>query len=198
MQIAALRENCDFAAQLPSEIYEFWDLGPRPPTPSYLPFNPADLPSLPTDDPPAPIELLSPPSPGMKYDEEPVLVEHLDLTKEKDEMVIDLDQLDTIPSDSEETLRLKGGAMESEDVEMNGEEEDDDDEEIDEDEVELGCLKAMPETREGWDIDAAVGKVGGLPIWLDPTSPLEYKDVKCGVCGGVMSLLIQVSLLAFL
>jgi hypothetical protein len=107
----------------------------------------------------------------------------------------------------DEPMRLRGGAAEDEDmddereesgqggnVEGHGKDDDDDDEaeddEIDEDEVELGLLEPMPET---WDVDLAVGKVGGIPIYLDPTSSLAPEDVTCGVCGSVMALLLQVS-----
>ncbi|KAI5475609.1 programmed cell death protein 2 [Pseudohyphozyma bogoriensis] len=101
----------------------------------------------------------------------------------------EIDELATIPSDSEETLRLRGGADDG--MEVDGEDEDDyDDEEIDEDEVELGCLKPM---EDGWNIDLAVGKVGGLPRWLDPSSPLTRKDVACGVCASPMPLLLQLN-----
>lgn len=100
-----------------------------------------------------------------------------------------------------EAMRLRGGAgvsIEDEEeeetddglvVEAPEDEEEYDDDEIDEDEVELGLLAPMPET---WDVDYAVGKVGGKPVWLDPRSPLDGGDVECGRCGRVMSMLLQV------
>jgi hypothetical protein len=99
--------------------------------------------------------------------------------------------------EGEGALRLRGGASLSN--EEDDEEEDYDDEEIDEDEVELGLLKPMPkkggdEQEEEWDIDYAVGKIGGLPKWLDPRSPLRVEDVVCQICEKTMTMLLQVSL----
>ncbi|GAA5911382.1 uncharacterized protein JCM6883_000076 [Sporobolomyces salmoneus] len=107
-------------------------------------------------------------------------------------------------SDEEEreiALRLRGGATLSssteseEEDEDDGEEEDEEDEDDypEEDEVELGLLQPMPTNREEWNIDFAVGKIGGTPIWLDPRSPLTREDVLCEGCGEVMSLLLQVN-----
>lgn len=102
-------------------------------------------------------------------------------------------------------MHLRGGASaEVADAEVAdaGEEDEDayeaeedeyDDDEIDEDEVELGLLKPMPSSRDDWDIDFAVGKVGGLPRWLDPRAPLAPEDVECGTCGKTMALLLQVN-----
>lgn len=94
-------------------------------------------------------------------------------------------------------LRLKGGGgeaqMEEDVAEVQEEAEEEEDEEYDEDEVELGLLKPM---QVGWDIDRAVGKVGGAPVWLDPLSPLRREDVVCSECGGTMPLLLQVRFLA--
>ncbi|GAA5881280.1 hypothetical protein JCM1840_003843 [Sporobolomyces johnsonii] len=113
-------------------------------------------------------------------DDEPLLVSAPDAV-----------ELSTADADA---LRLRGGASIEDD---DGAEEDDegeyDDDEIDEDEVELGLLQPMPEKKEDWDVDYAVGKVGGLPRWLDPTSPLGPEDVVCGVCDKTMAMLLQVN-----
>ena len=99
--------------------------------------------------------------------------------------------------EGDQTLRLRGGATieGDDDSEREGEEEEDDDEDdfIDEDEVELGLLRPMPPNRDEWDIDYAVGKVGGTPVWLDPRSPLTTDDVECRVCHRTMALLVQVN-----
>ena len=81
-------------------------------------------------------------------------------------------------------MRLRGGG------ESEHEDESEYEEGEDEDEVELGRLRSMPDE---WDIDSALGKVGGLPTWLDPASPLEHHHVACAVCHDSMSLLLQVS-----
>ncbi|BGP19873.1 hypothetical protein JCM10213v2_008004 [Rhodosporidiobolus nylandii] len=92
------------------------------------------------------------------------------------------------------TLRLRGGASVVEEEEEEGEDDEEDyDDEIDEDEVELGLLAPMPEGEGAWDVDFAVGKVGGLPVWLDPRSALTPEDVACGVCGRAMGMLLQVN-----
>merc|ERR1719487_1191812 len=109
------------------------------------------------------------------------------------------------PTGAADAMQLRGGATiedVAEDDEEDGasegagggsDESDYDDEEIDEDEVELGLLRPMPAVREEWDIDYAIGKVGGLPRWLDPRSPLSPEDVLCGACNRAMSLLMQVN-----
>ncbi|KAK4052334.1 hypothetical protein OIO90_004415 [Microbotryomycetes sp. JL221] len=100
---------------------------------------------------------------------------------------------------SQDLLRLRGGASEhglmsidqfAKDGQDHEEEDEDEDEDgLDgEDEVELGLLREMP---DDWDIDLSVGKVGGLPRYLDPRSPLSVEDVACGQCGKVMPLLMQ-------
>ena len=100
-----------------------------------------------------------------------------------------------VPSSADGTtdvLRIRGGAS-------NGAmdlDDDSDEDGQDEDEVELGCLVAMPDNREEWNVDLAVGKVGGKPSWIDPSSPLTYADVACEVCGGYLSFLLQVSAFA--
>ena len=121
-----------------------------------------------------------------------------------------LDESDSeAPAGTADAMQLRGGAA-VEDVAEDAEEDeategaegdgrddedesDYDDEEIDEDEVELGLLRPMPAVREEWDIDYAIGKVGGLPRWLDPRSPLAPEDVQCGTCVKTMSLLLQVN-----
>ncbi|KAK4704293.1 hypothetical protein P7C70_g1916, partial [Phenoliferia sp. Uapishka_3] len=87
-----------------------------------------------------------------------------------------------------EAMRLRGGAPGDDDDQRLP--SDEDLEEEDEAEVELGCLREMI---SGWDVDAAVGKVGGLPKWLDPTSPLDYAQTICQACGDIMSLLVQLN-----
>lgn len=119
--------------------------------------------------------------------------------------------LDESPSETEaraagDALRLRGGATvdhvaeyEADDAEEDAQEDDEeegseyDDDEIDEDEVELGLLQPMPADRDAWDIDYAIGKVGGVSRWLDPRSPLSPEDVQCGLCSKTMSLLLQVN-----
>ena len=95
-----------------------------------------------------------------------------------------------------------GGSVEIVDEEEEGgegsdayeaEEDEYDDDEIDEDEVELGLVKPMPANRDEWDIDFAVGKVGGVPRWLDPRAPLAPEDVECATCHQTMALLLQVN-----
>lgn len=120
---------------------------------------------------------------------------------EADLMVVDLEEIGgvgegegemgEIPDEGEEGLAsvLRGGGPEG-GVEPEEDEEEEEYEGEEEDEVELGCLVPMPDE---WDIDRAVGKVGGLPRWLDPTTPLEHEQVKCEVCGTAMRLLLQVS-----
>lgn len=121
-----------------------------------------------------------------------------------------LDESDSDVPSAPGAMQLRGGATvedvaeDAEDDEAeedpagegdrDGEDDSDyDDEEIDEDEVELGLLRPMPAKREEWDIDYAIGKVGGLPRWLDPRSPLGPEDVQCGTCGKTMPLLLQVN-----
>ncbi|GAA5891598.1 hypothetical protein JCM8208_007334 [Rhodotorula glutinis] len=96
-------------------------------------------------------------------------------------------------------MQLRGGASveivddeEGSDA-YEAEEDEYDDDEIDEDEVELGLVKPMPANRDEWDIDFAVGKVGGVPRWLDPRAPLSPEDVECATCHKTMALLLQVN-----
>ncbi|GAA5930610.1 uncharacterized protein JCM15063_002413 [Sporobolomyces koalae] len=108
-------------------------------------------------------------------------------------MSVDHDEDDELePLIPEDPLRLRGGASPDDDDEDEEEDEEeyDEDDEIDEDEVELGLLQPMSKE---WDIDYAVGKVGGVPVWLDPRSPLETEQVTCEVCEKTMSMLLQVN-----
>ena len=41
---------------------------------------------------------------------------------------------------------------------------------------------SMPKKRS--HVAATNGKVGGMPVWLDPAHPLEREQVVCGVCRG--------------
>ncbi|GAA6014555.1 hypothetical protein JCM10207_001643 [Rhodosporidiobolus poonsookiae] len=114
---------------------------------------------------------------------------------EEVETPMSMDETDapTEQENPDETLRLRGGASVQDATSVDGDEEDEedyDDDEIDEDEVELGLLAPMP---DDWDVDFAVGKVGGRPVWLDPRSPLAPEDVTCGQCGRAMSMLLQVN-----
>lgn len=98
------------------------------------------------------------------------------------------DANDPLSTAERDLLRLRGGS-----IAANGEdatEFDDEDDEIDEDDVELGVLRSMP---SDWDVDFSVGKVGGLPRYLDPSAPVSPENVACRSCGSVMPLLMQVS-----
>ncbi|GAA6018811.1 hypothetical protein JCM11491_006872 [Sporobolomyces phaffii] len=101
-------------------------------------------------------------------------------------------EVDRDSSDEEVAMRLRGGAPEPEPDTDEDEysEEYDEEEGMDEDEVELGLLEAMP---AAWDVDYAVGKVGGVPVWLDPRAPLSTTQVACAACRKTMSLLVQVN-----
>ena len=98
-------------------------------------------------------------------------------------------QASSVEEETTEVLRIRGGA--TDEMELD---DDSDEDGQDEDEVELGCLVAMPENRADWNVDFAVGKVGGKPSWIDPSSPRTYADVTCGSCGGYLSFLLQVSI----
>jgi hypothetical protein len=97
----------------------------------------------------------------------------------------------------DEVSRLRGGATEhkgeqEEDEDESGEDSMDElsDEDYEqEDEVELGRLVKGDE----FDVDLGVGKVGGKPVWLDPSNPLDYNKVLCSECGLVMSFLLQLN-----
>lgn len=101
--------------------------------------------------------------------------------------------VEDVAEDAEEDEASEGAGGDGGDEDEDDDESEYDEEEIDEDEVELGLLRPMPAVREEWDIDYAIGKVGGLPRWLDPRSPLAPEDVQCGTCGKTMSLLLQVN-----
>ncbi|GAA6062743.1 hypothetical protein JCM10212_000383 [Sporobolomyces blumeae] len=108
-----------------------------------------------------------------------------------------LGETSATPVEQADPMRLRGGATvesDREDEDEEDEDEDEDDDEIDEDEVELGLLQPMPTGGDdAWNVDYAVGKVGGLPVWLDPRSPLSARDVECGVCNKTMAMLLQVN-----
>ena len=55
---------------------------------------------------------------------------------------------------------------------------------------------SMPKKRS--HVAATNGKVGGMPVWLDPAHPLEREQVVCGVCRGgedgeTMRFLLQIN-----
>ncbi|PRQ71050.1 Proteophosphoglycan ppg4 [Rhodotorula toruloides] len=191
---AAARDNIEFALTLPdalADVVASWNL---PPLSSLEP------------------EAIQIPL-GETADDDAETVKDISLdTPPPDDVMIDeqaANQVDT-PMSLEESqqagefpaMQLRGGATIEDDdgqedgVELDGadeEEESDYDDEIDEDEVELGLLQPMPVKKEDWDIDYAVGKIGGKPVWLDPRSPLAPEDVECGACGRTMSMLLQVN-----
>ncbi|BGP27466.1 programmed cell death protein 2 [Rhodotorula toruloides] len=192
---AAIRDNIEFASTLPdshANIVASWSLPPL----SSLEPEAIQIPLGETAD----------------DDSETVKDISLDSPPPDDVMVEDkvASQVDT-PMSLEESqqgenvpaMHLRGGttvedeAGDDDGVELNAADEDEesdfDDEEIDEDEVELGLLQPMPAKKEDWDIDYAVGKIGGVPKWLDPRSPLAPVDVECGACGKTMSMLLQVN-----
>lgn len=92
--------------------------------------------------------------------------------------------------------RLRGGmASEDEDYDDEDDESDDDDGAL-EPEVDLGIVRPMPKKRP--HVAAMNGKVGGLPVWLDPSHPIEREQVVCGVCRGgqdeeTMRFLLQIN-----
>lgn len=208
-----LVDNHAFAHELPPDVTLSWNLppAPEPDSPQLMHAAPDEEPleviPLPLENPPSPTPVDLPLS--ANEDDELMQVEALASPITPDRLAPSLDtkmsfqepemqHVENVTGDNE-PLRLRGGA---DDAEMNedqsedgaasehGSFDNDDDEDIDEDEVELGLLEPMPAT---WDIDFAVGKVGGLPIYLDPTSTLSPKDVECEVCHSVMALLLQVS-----
>ena len=205
-QEGILIDNLSFSAELPAQTTEHWNLD----------IVAVDLTlGLPTPSPEA-MEISRAPSEGAveidmltgtpKSEDEFQHIEHSQADVAMDE------NEDGDLVENEETLlispvmRLKGGAPEGVaevadpiDVgllslaDADDEDDDEDDDGMDEDEVELGCLEPIKEG-EAWDVDMAVGKVGGKPVWLDPESPLSFDEVNCGVCGHLMSFLLQVSL----
>lgn len=90
------------------------------------------------------------------------------------------------PNPKPTRLELRGGA-DNDSVSDSGSED-----EVYEDEVELGTLvKLEPGTK--FDVDLGVGKVGGKPVWLDPSNPLDYKTLSCPTCDQTMSFLVQLN-----
>lgn len=197
LQAMALKDNFDFATELPIEIAASWNL---PPLDERYSVD-VDMSRLPRDRANARIDAIVPDSPK---DTSPYFTPALSVPDEdhipdsdtdsqvvaasmamdaREDLPSRADETDASMEDGEEELRLRGGAEGGE----SDEEYDDEGEE--EDEVELGLLKAMP---ENWDVDLGVGKVGGVPRWVDPASPLSFDDVACGMCGEPMSFLLQV------
>ncbi|GAA6055021.1 hypothetical protein JCM3770_006698 [Rhodotorula araucariae] len=220
LQRAAIRDNHDFASSLPAShdsTIESWALPPL----SSLGPEPVRIPLAGIDDLASDADTVrdislesSPPPTDITIDAsaaEALRALRGDVVEEQEggaaaaaaDTPMSLDE-----SEGGETpaMQLRGGASvpvaekggageddgEDEDA-YEAEEDEYDDDEIDEDEVELGLLRAMPAQRDEWDIDFAVGKVGGLPRWLDPRAPLAPEDVQCGTCGTTMALLLQVN-----
>ncbi|BGP51410.1 hypothetical protein JCM10450v2_007352 [Rhodotorula kratochvilovae] len=211
---AAIRDNHDFASTLPAShaaTVESWAL---PPLASLGP-EPVHIPLAGIDDVASDADTVrdislesSPPPVDITVDEGAAEA----LRALTGEVVEDVEEdapaaaetpmsLDGSEGGEAPAMQLRGGASvaiaeEGEDADEDAyeaEEDEYDDDEIDEDEVELGLLRAMPAQRDDWDIDFAVGKVGGFPRWLDPRAPLAPEDVQCGTCGGAMALLLQVN-----
>lgn len=193
-QTAAIRDNIEFAAALPeshADVVASWNLPPL----SSLEPETIQIPLGETADDDTDtvkdISLDSPPPNDVMVDEKAASQVDTPMSLE------DSQQAEAVPA-----MHLRGGAtIEDDDGEDDGveldaadenEASDFDDDEIDEDEVELGLLQPMPAKKEDWDIDYAVGKIGGLPRWLDPRSPLAPEDVDCGACGKTMAMLLQV------
>lgn len=206
VQEGILIDNLSFSAELPAQTTESWnldiinvDLTLGLPTPSPEPMEISRAPSEPAME----IEMMTE---TPKSDDEYQHIEH-----SQTEVAMDENEDGDLVEGGEALLispvmRLKGGASEGvvEEADIidvgplslvddDEEEFDEDDDGMDEDEVELGCLEPIKKG-ETWDVDMAVGKVGGKPVWLDPESPLNFEEVICGVCGHLMSFLLQVSL----
>ncbi|GAA5888397.1 hypothetical protein JCM6882_008605 [Rhodosporidiobolus microsporus] len=212
LQRIAHLDNHSFASTLPpssADLISNWSLPPltslAAPEPEAIPIPLPLAPSIASDDADAVQDVvLDTPSPEPEEVPQELMVESLPppvpAPIEKDERAetpMSVDDATSAPAANEDegeerdALRLRGGAsVEEEEEEEEEDDEEYDDEEIDEDEVELGLLQPMP---EDWDVDYAVGKVGGLPKWLDPRSPLGVEDVTCGECGRAMGLLLQVN-----
>ncbi|GJN93790.1 hypothetical protein Rhopal_006848-T1 [Rhodotorula paludigena] len=205
LKSAVLRDNHDFAASLPPSLASTvasWKL----PSPSSLEPEAIQIPLTGLedvandDDTVREIALDSPPPVDIAIDDSAPPSEASTPVAADTPMSLDASEQE---SQEGAAMQLRGGATvedaaedeSDEEGELAHEEDEDeyDDDEIDEDEVELGLLKPMPASRDDWDIDFAVGKVGGLPRWLDPRSPLAPEDVQCGTCGKTMSLLLQVN-----
>ncbi|KAK4048399.1 hypothetical protein OIV83_004745 [Microbotryomycetes sp. JL201] len=172
-----LLDNYAFAAELPLDLTQSWQLPPKP--------------QIPVED-----------NSGLAEPVEEILA----FSREEAASPTPVDVVpetmgDVTPTESravaETTLRLRGGSAQHSSSNLDSgaddptfDEDDDDYDENDEDEVELGLLKPMPDT---WDVDYAVGKVGGIPRYLDPRSPLDIEDVACRLCGAIMPLLLQIN-----
>ncbi|KAG0143153.1 hypothetical protein CROQUDRAFT_661647 [Cronartium quercuum f. sp. fusiforme G11] len=128
-------------------------------------------------------EILSAPT-----DEDPVTLSDL-ITGTKMEIdsprsdVAELGEVGGVVNESE-PLRLMGGAG------SDDEESREDDEEEEEDLVELGFLKAI---KGKLNVERMTGKIGGRPIWLKPSSPLDSQAVTCSSCGQPMAFLLQMN-----
>ncbi|KAJ8291956.1 hypothetical protein OF846_004739 [Rhodotorula toruloides] len=189
---AATRDNIEFASTLPeshADVVASWNLPPL----SSLEPEAIQIPLGETADDDTEtvkdISLDSPPPDDVMIDEKAASEVDTPMSLEESQ------QVGEVPA-----MHLRGGATIEDDDgqedsveldEVDEDEESDYDDEIDEDEVELGLLQPMPEKKEDWDIDYAVGKIGGVPRWLDPRSPLTPEDVECGACGKTMSMLLQ-------
>ncbi|KAM0786150.1 hypothetical protein ACM66B_006958 [Microbotryomycetes sp. NB124-2] len=183
----ALLDNHDFAAELPPDVTQTWKLPPKPdvqiedgsglaePVEEILAFSREDAAS------PAPVDVM------------PEFIGGETIPSEGSLSPKDGTAGWAAAAGEDATLRLRGGsaAMDVDPGAEQGAPDDEDDvDENDEDEVELGVLKPIP---DNWDVDFSVGKVGGIPRYLDPRSPLAVEDVKCRKCGAVMPLLLQIN-----
>ncbi|GAA5990371.1 hypothetical protein JCM10908_007340 [Rhodotorula pacifica] len=210
---AALIDNHEFAASLPesfSATVDSWNLPPveaLEPAAIQIPLAAVGM-----DDDSETVKDISldgeegnsPPPEDIMIDEKAAAAQ-VSASSEGAATPMSLDESDSEVPAVSKAMQLRGGATvedvaededdaeEVEEGEDGAESDYDDEDEIDEDEVELGLLRPMPAKREEWDIDYAIGKVGGLPRWLDPRSPLAPEDVQCGTCGKTMSLLLQVN-----
>lgn len=181
LQEAVNVDNHAFGLEVPLEASN-WNLPDIDPN-----FATVSLPNSSVYDPPLPpprhpSTIIRATSTGTGLDIEPVeLIPDDELVEDEiDEILLDDDAVPT-----EGVLRIRGGG----DIDSPYDEDDDDNEGMDEDEVELGCLRKISST---WDVDFDVGKVGGLPKWIDPSSPLCYAELACKVCSKTMVLLLQV------
>lgn len=207
IQYAVQLDNLNFANEIPIASAE-WNLPPldlnyhnaltedppiyQPPNPYYLNYGnapPLHL-QMPADVVMAPSTAFRYSNPGAK-----TLTDIDGMTTDVDEYLVesalDDDELveDVHLDEITQPMRLRGGGPESDDEDDEDENEDG----LDEDEVELGCVRTMS---SDWNVDLSVGKVGGLPKWIDPTSPLLTSELVCGVCERTMVLLLQVSALS--
>jgi hypothetical protein len=173
-QSAILQDNHSFASELPPALSESWNL----PLLELLDLTAPEehtITLLGESEPEDQVEDVVLESPREDVEDIPI----------DTDLRVDSQNLEDAAADAQVAMRLRGGAT----VEEEEEEGDCDSEGEDEDEVELGCLKAMSAT---WDVDLSVGKVGGVPRWIDPESPLRVEDVTCSACSSVMAFLLQV------